>query len=179
MSVPVGRDGDRDHGEQTPVRHRITVGDTSARPTPNRSQKRFRDGHLGRGREDSHQVRRLDERHRREARPEGRVASPAKSRHDPRLMGANGQQSRPLVEVGRGPPCAWSRTRFWNGMTVAKPRAPIRATVTANVTEAGCGCATSPAPSNDRALREALDEEAGHPEHSPPGRVVESLHVPA
>ncbi|MFJ5836401.1 MarR family winged helix-turn-helix transcriptional regulator [Streptomyces shenzhenensis] len=48
-----------------------------------------------------------------------------------------------------------------------------------NVTAAGLALLTEARPTNDAALREALDEAATHPELAPLVRVVESLNVPA
>ncbi|MEU6983984.1 MarR family transcriptional regulator [Streptomyces sp. NPDC046324] len=48
-----------------------------------------------------------------------------------------------------------------------------------DVTEAGMELLTEARPTNDRALREALDEAAKNPELAPLVRVVEGLHVPA
>ncbi|EFF91976.1 MarR family transcriptional regulator [Streptomyces sp. e14] len=48
-----------------------------------------------------------------------------------------------------------------------------------NVTEAGLALLEEARPTNDAALREALDEAAGNPELVPLVRVVESLHAPA
>ena len=48
-----------------------------------------------------------------------------------------------------------------------------------NVTEAGLTLLEEARPTNDAALREALDEAARNPELTPLVRVVESLNVPA
>ncbi|MFJ8599084.1 MarR family winged helix-turn-helix transcriptional regulator [Streptomyces shenzhenensis] len=48
-----------------------------------------------------------------------------------------------------------------------------------NVTAAGLALLTEARPTNDAALREALDQAATHPELAPLVRVVESLNVPA
>ncbi|MFE7977712.1 MarR family winged helix-turn-helix transcriptional regulator [Streptomyces shenzhenensis] len=48
-----------------------------------------------------------------------------------------------------------------------------------NVTAAGLALLTEARPTNDAALREALDEAATHPDLAPLVRVVESLNVPA
>lgn len=48
-----------------------------------------------------------------------------------------------------------------------------------NVSESGLALLTEARPTNDRALREALDEAAKDPELAPLVRAVESLRVPA
>jgi DNA-binding MarR family transcriptional regulator len=48
-----------------------------------------------------------------------------------------------------------------------------------NVTEAGLRLLEEARPTNDAALREALDEASRNPELAPLVRVVESLNVPA
>ncbi|MER7955642.1 MarR family transcriptional regulator [Streptomyces sp. NPDC096030] len=48
-----------------------------------------------------------------------------------------------------------------------------------DVTEAGMELLTEARPTNDRALREALDEAAKNPELAPLVRVVEGSHAPA
>ncbi|MGW0737435.1 MarR family winged helix-turn-helix transcriptional regulator [Streptomyces sp. NPDC002851] len=48
-----------------------------------------------------------------------------------------------------------------------------------NVSEAGAALLAEARPTNDRALREALDEAATNPELAPLVKAVESLHVPA